>query len=112
MRKLTYSILSLFLVAKAHAADPSVENVPKSVDALLAILGRIIKYMQFGLFTAAIFLFIIAAYDYLFSKGEPEKVKKAQDAILWGIIALVVGILAPGIPRIIAEILGVKVKGS
>ena len=64
--------------------------------------------VEYGLFVAATILIVLAAFDYLFSKGDPEKVKAGQNALIYAIVALIVGVLAGGIPKIVGGILGVQ----
>ncbi len=73
---------------------------------LIGKLTTIIKWLQYGLFLVAAFLIILAAYDYLTSRGESEGIKKAQNTLLYAVVAIVVGLLAGGIPSIVKNILG------
>lgn len=70
-----------------------------------AALNRIINRM-FGLLLALAVLFIIvAAYNYLFSAGEPEKVKTATRMITYAVIAIAVAALARGIVFIVRQLI-------
>ena len=49
----------------------------------------------------AIIMFIIAGFLFLTAGGDPDRVAKARNAFLWGVIGVVVAILAYSILRII-----------
>ena len=54
----------------------------------------------------AIIMFIVAGFIFLTASGEAGKVKTAKDAVLWGIIGIIVAILSFSIPGIIGTLLG------
>lgn len=53
---------------------------------------------------AAAFIFY-AAFLYLTAAGDPEKVKKASSAFLYGVIAIAVGLLAYALPTFVRNLL-------
>lgn len=109
---LTATLLSLAPSAMAQIPDfntiPDKTGGPKTLSQLVMIIAVIIQWIQWGLFAAATVLILLAAYDYLFSKGDPQKIKTAQDTLLYAVIALVVGVVAGGLPKVILEIFNIK----
>lgn len=67
--------------------DNTVKSVP---DTVRAIVNTIIYVLGF----VAVAMIIIGGVQYTSSQGDSGKVKKAKDTILYGIIGLVVAILA------------------
>ena len=113
MRKIISSLIVFFLASPVYAATDRYtggtgpNKAPASIKELISLIGEIAYLMQIGLYAVATVFFVLAAYSFLFSKGEPAEVKKAQDSILYGVIALLIGILAAGVPSIIASVLHV-----
>ena len=91
MKKAYISLLvicSLFLFANIVFAEDNQLKAPleKLGTALLGIVAAL-----------AVLMIVISAFYFLFSGGDPEKVKKARDVILYAIIGLLVAALAGAI---------------
>ena len=109
-------IMSLVLPMLAHAAPATpnpaqgAENVPYanivSVQGALNLFCTIYGWMFYFLVALAIIFIVIGAYRYLTSAGEAEKVKSAQNTLLYAAIAIAVALLAWGIPQIVADFFG------
>jgi len=54
----------------------------------------------------AVITFLIAGFLFLTAQGDPAKVATARTAVLWGIVGVVVGVLAFSIPFIVRNTLG------
>ena len=68
----------------------------KIINAVIGVLGL-----------AAVVVIIIGGINYMMSSGDASKVKKAKDTILYGVIGLVICVLAFAIVNfVIANILG------
>lgn len=85
------------LIKFADNQLPAVEEVGREgtkdaelVDIVTGIINAIIGVL--GL--AAVIIIIIGGVNYMTSSGDAGKVKKAKDTILYGVIGLVVCILA------------------
>ena len=71
-------------------------TVIQIINAVIGVLGL-----------AAVVIVIIGGINYMMSSGEAAKVKKAKDTILYGVIGLVICVLAFAIVNfVIANILG------
>ena len=60
-----------------------IDNVTNIINGIIAVLGLV-----------CVVVMIIGGVNYMISLGDPGKVKKAKDTILYGLIGLVVCILA------------------
>jgi len=78
-----------------------VTNKEKLLELLLCNLAR---YAFMVLMVLATLLALWAAYIYLASGGDEEKVKRATKTITYAAVAVVVGLLAWGFPFIVASI--------
>ena len=85
---------------EAHGCNGSSDKLPNVVigilNAVIAVAGIV-----------AVIYIVVGGYQYMTSTGDPGKVKKAKDTILYGIIGLVIVILAAAIVNfVIANVVG------
>ena len=74
-------------------------------DDLNSIIGVIINTIIFVIGMVAVVMIIIGGISYATSQGDPSKVKKGKDTILYGIIGLVVALLAFAIVQFVLNAL-------
>ncbi len=67
-------------------------------------LQTIANWMLGILLLLAVIFFIYAGFQYLTSGGEEEKVKKAKDFLVYGLIAVAVGLLAKGLISVVENL--------
>jgi len=53
----------------------------------------------------AVIMFVVAGVLFLSAQGEPEKLKQARAAVIWGVAGVIVGILAFSIIAVVISIL-------
>ena len=66
------------------------ENAGSVTDTVIAVINGVIAILA----TVAVVIVIIGGVNYMTSSGEAEKVKKAKNTILYGLIGLVICVLA------------------
>ena len=113
MKSLYKKFLTLILMASpalglAAVAAPSL-SVPttgiRELGDITKIIVTLINWLT-GLFFAVAVLFIFyAAYLYLTAAGDPEKLGKAKNQLIYSIIAIVVALLAGSIRFIVENLL-------
>lgn len=82
-------------------------NPPSNFAPDLTTLGTIIVNQVWVAFTIlAVVCFVIAGILFLTSGGDPDKVKNARNAFLWGVAGIVVGVVAYTIIAIVRGALG------
>ncbi len=97
--------------APLSPAPSSVNGLlPTSICSLFDTVVGILDYLFYALILLTIFFVIMAAFKYLTSAGDPEKVKESNKHLLYAAAAIVVGILSYGIPRIAASIIGITLN--
>ncbi len=97
-------VSKLAYTSKEHTVN-TFENEAKLEDTIINIINAVIGVL--GL--AAVVIIIIGGINYMLSSGEAAKVKKAKDTILYGVIGLVICVLAFAIVNfVIANILQQK----
>lgn len=75
-------------------------NIGAAIDSIFYFI-----WMLFAAF--AVGMFIFAGFGYLAAKGDPGKTELAKQAVIWGVVGVVVGLLSLSIPWIIKSALGV-----
>lgn len=77
--------------------DPTgnvIKFIPQDGASLTEIVQSILNWI-FGIIgIVAVVMIIIGGFNFMTSAGDPGKVKKGKDTILYGIIGLVVALLA------------------
>lgn len=72
-------------------------SIQKILSAVFAIIGVI-----------AVVMIVLGGISYATSQGDPSKVKKGKDTILYGIIGLVISLLAFAIVNFVLGSLGAE----
>ncbi len=96
--------LALPLVTLA-AFNPGATPVGFS-GSISSIIGLVLDFLWPIFAGFAVIMFLIAGFLFLSSQGDPAKVQAARQAVLWGIIGVVVGLLAFSIPFIVRQTIG------
>ncbi|OGZ66430.1 MAG: hypothetical protein A3C50_02475 [Candidatus Staskawiczbacteria bacterium RIFCSPHIGHO2_02_FULL_43_16] len=75
------------------------EEIAKST--FTEVINATLNLIWILLVIFAIIMFIVAGFQFLSARGEPEGIKKAQQSVLWGAVGMVVAIIAFSLPKII-----------
>lgn len=76
------------------AVGTKVDKVGDKNDTLTTNIKDIITYIIAALGIVCVVVVIIGGVNYMLSSGDAGKVKKAKDTILYGIIGLIICVLA------------------
>lgn len=74
------------------------------LDVILANVAKLVWQLFAGI---AIIMFVVAGILFLTSAGDPGKVATARQAVIWGVIGIIVAILAFSILQIVGSAVGV-----
>ena len=100
----TAVLLAMPLVGLAFTPGNIPNQVPGlSINDLIDIIFSIIWPVVVAF---AIIMFILAAFMFFSAQGDPEKVLQARNAVIWGVVGMVVALLAFSIPFIVRNTLG------
>ena len=94
-----------FIPNTTHAADICSQDVPQEVkDAngcgggsaanLEEVIVNIVSGIVGVLALVAVIFIVVGGINYMTSQGDPGKVKKAKDTILYAVIGLIIAVLA------------------
>lgn len=78
----------------------------RTAEATLAVLDTIVNYV-FGIFIViAVLCFVLAGFTFVTAAGDPEKVSKARNYLLYGLIGVLVALLSRGLVNLVSKISG------
>jgi phosphoglycerol transferase MdoB-like AlkP superfamily enzyme len=69
------------------------------------ILTTIVNWIFTILMIVAVIYILLAAFAYLGSAGDPEKVKTAQNRLIYAAVAIGVGLIAQGVRFVVSNLL-------
>ncbi|MGC9968213.1 MAG: hypothetical protein ABSC29_00560 [Minisyncoccia bacterium] len=104
--------LALPLMASAQFQGPGITAPASPVTSVSQLTGSgglfctIINWLFYLLIIAAIVFVLVSAFKYLTAAGDPEKVKAAGATLLYAAIAVIIALVAKGIPFIAASFIG------
>lgn len=98
-------LTSTALAAVTLPTEPTPVTVTSAND-LVTVIGRVIGWVYTFFFVIAILLILFAAFTYLTSGGEAEKVTKAKNSLIYAAIAVAVALLALSFTTIVRSIVG------
>lgn len=97
----------------AHAQNFNLPNT--NVNTINSVVGtggllcRVAGLIFLVLMVLVVVFIILAAFKYLTAGGDPEKVKTANYQLVYAAIALVIALVARGLPNIVATFIGTTV---
>lgn len=76
-------------------------SLPGTVGAPIDAINRLLNFIWPIFIGFAVIMFIVSGFLFLSANGDPGKISTARHAVLWGIVGVIIGILAFSIPYII-----------
>lgn len=75
-------------------------------QSVILLIKKITNWFFTFLLVIAVLFFVYAAYNYLLSEGNEEKVSTAHKMVIYGSVAVAVGALAQGIVYVVQKLTG------
>lgn len=101
---LSAALLTLPALVLAFNPGPIPNPAPGlSVNDLVDLVFSILWPIAVAFF---IVMFVIAAFMFFTAQGDPEKIKVARSFVIWGVVGVVIALLAWSIPFIVRNTLG------
>jgi len=103
------TITSFVIIPKvALGADaPTLPNpISGETNEKINVISIMLRVMQIALAMVdifALFMFILGGFEFLISSGNPEKVKKAKDTLVWATIGILVITLSYSVLKFVFE---------
>jgi len=73
----------------------------KKPSDIFRILAKVVQYTYTIFFIVAVIFIIVAAFNFLTSQGNPEKINSAKSQITWAIVAIAIALISVGAAQII-----------
>jgi len=110
MRIALYFLLLAFLVLPVVTyAQPACDDCPiKTVDDVIALIVGIVERLQIVFWITAAGSGLYAAFLFIRGGSSSESLKKAKNQILYTVIAIALGLIAFGIPRLVDSFLKIR----
>jgi magnesium-transporting ATPase (P-type) len=109
--------LALPMIAAAQLQQPPI-SAPSNINNINQITGGagiicvLINWVFWLLIVLTIVFVLYAAFLYLTAAGEPEKVKAASHTLLYAAVAVIVALIAKGLPLIVSGFIGGGLSGT
>lgn len=107
-----FSVLVLLAPAAAlggefgdESGDYNLDRAPKSGDEFGIVIKDLTNLLFTLLLLLAVVFILIAAYRYLTSQGESEKVKEATRSLTYALVAVAVAFLSKGLVLLILSLI-------
>ncbi len=81
------------------------------ISGFVGLICTVVNWLFTFLIVLTILFIIVAAFIYVTAGGDPEKVRGATGWIIYAVVAIVIAVLAKGIPLIIGSFLGASFTG-
>lgn len=99
------SVIAIPLLVGAQVIEQSPVAPVTTVTGVIGVLNFILRILYTIFFIVAAIFLIIAGFTYLTAAGDPEKVGKAKNQLIYAIVAIVIALLAVGIRGIVTTVL-------
>lgn len=102
-------LLPLLAFAAASSTPPEIKEIGSLSDysGIIDLINRLASWMLGILIAIATAFFVYAGFLYLMSAGDEEKLKAARNYIIYGVIAIAVGLLSKTIIALLNNFLRV-----
>ena len=105
MHKKTLSILAstALLTFPVFCLAFTIPALPGSTNSIGVILDDIFNLLWPVFIGFSVIMFLVAGFQYLRTQGDPSEIQTVNKAVLWGVIGLILGVLAFSIPLIVVK---------
>lgn len=92
----------------AHGQATSTASAALDAARIVRILCTTMRWFFWVLIFLSVIMILVAAFMYVTSGGDPERVGKATKTITYAVIGIAVALLASGVPSLVANFLDIK----
>jgi len=109
------SVLTFSLALAPVGALAALDDPPEPPGGWLTGFGSVVElfdrassWLFWILIMLSVIFVLVAAYKYLTSAGDPNKVSEASKTIVYAAVAIAIAFIAIGFPSLIADLIGVE----
>jgi len=84
-----------------------IPNPLGDIDSIPKLVAALIEFIRMVALALAPLVFIFAGFKYFTAGGNPDQVKQATNLVKWALIGLAIILIAEGIAKVIADVLGI-----
>ena len=88
------------MIALADIPNPTVPEATMTGN-VIDIINTILNFIWPVFIGVAVIFFLVAAFIFVTANGDPGKIGSARQALLWGVIGIVVGGIAFSLPFLV-----------
>ncbi len=100
-------MFNLINTVHAQVFSNTLKQNPAIKDIMAKVSDNIVSPIVAVLFLVAFVVFVYGMFEMISSQDDSDKRKNGKNAILWGVIGMVIMVSVYGIIRLIANTLGV-----
>jgi len=93
------------------AADEA-EEIPESdindMGSIVELVETLVNWFFWILMAVAVFMLLFAAFNWLTSAGNEEKVTSARKMLIWAIVGIIIALISKGLIEVIKNLVGVS----
>lgn len=101
-----------FLFAAPRFVYGEVGGTPQDIGGLTKILCNVMNWLFVFALIVGVVAILIAAFTYISSGGNSEKVDTANKMMLYAVVGLVVALIARSVPIVVGDLLGGSIKDA
>lgn len=108
MKKIIIASLSLLLLFGFSLSIFAVEDMPTnvtSISAIITIINTLANWVFSILLAIAVIMLLLAAFNWLTSGGNEEKVGSARKMLIWALVGIAVALAAKGLVMIVTALI-------
>ena len=109
-QKIAFVALTIAVLPVLALAQGGIPGVPaiqtNKVGDITGLISNLVNKVWMVFAALAVIMFVYAGVKFLLAAGNPEKIAEARTAALWGVIGVVVMILAFSIFNIASTLIG------
>ncbi|MEY4731573.1 MAG: hypothetical protein RL681_519 [Candidatus Parcubacteria bacterium] len=95
------------LAAFAQFTGQTLPSTPATdLNFFINVVCGVAGWLFIFLVVLAIIFVVLAAFNYLTSGGDPEKVKTASNQLIYAAVAIAVGLFAKALPLLVGSLVG------
>ena len=98
-----FVLLMVFGISSVALADN--ESPIRSFDDVIKVLQKALQWFATAFWIFAVGGSLYAGFIYLTAAGAPDRIQKAKKQMIYVVIAIIIGLLAYGLPTILKNIL-------
>ncbi len=101
-----FSLLGFMSLAMPALALDSLTDPITSIKGIITLINTIATWFFNIVLAVAVIVLLLAAFQWLTSGGNEEKVGTARKNLIWGLVGIAVAFLAKGLVALIKSLVG------